>query len=262
MSHKDDTNDARALPEGDGAKVSMDLGGGGGALAEPQSASFNPNLLGLDKDDGEEGAPDLFAKKASPYRGQTMFIAVVLVMGAGAIFGMRQIAVSAAKAGELFNLNFQPQTEDVELNKKFNRVMQDLERSGRPMQVPLEQLEGSPFQFLTRGEISEPEPGEDPSIAYQREQDRLRAHEAEMARQAAATRDTLITAELKKLTLQGVVGGSAAVARISGETYREGDTIAEMFSVERVEGRGVILQVDDRYFVLQIGREAREVTTE
>ncbi len=254
MSHKDD---AHALPEGD-AKVNMDLGEPGGELATTPS-SFNPNLLGLDKDDGEEGAPDLFAKKASPYRGQTMFIAVVLVMGAGAIFGMRQLAVSAAKAGELFNLNFEPQAEDVELNRKFTKVMEDLERSGRPMQVPIDQLHGSPFQFELRAE-AEPEPGEDPSLAYLREQERQRARDAELAREAAAARDAEIASQLKHLALQGVLGGTSPVARISGETYSEGDTIGEMFEVARIEGRGVILTVDGRFFVLQIGREAREVT--
>ncbi|MEZ6241433.1 MAG: hypothetical protein R3B57_00155 [Phycisphaerales bacterium] len=257
MSHKDD---ARALPEGDGAKVSLDLGGGeGGSLGSPQGASFNPNLLGLDKDD--DAAPDLFAKKASPYRGQTMFIAVVLVMGAGAIFGMRQIAVTAAKAGEMFNLNFQPEAEDAEMNKKFNRVMQDLERSGRPMQVPIDAIAGSPFQFVARTDV-EPEPGEDPSLAQLREMERQRALDAEKARQAAAARDAKIQTALKKLQLQGILGGSTPVARISDQTFREGDTIEELFTIARIEGRGVILQVDDRYFVLQIGREPREVNPE
>lgn len=261
MSHKDDARDARALPGGDGAKVALDLSDAGGdaALASPRGASFNPNLLGLDKDDD---SPDLFAKKASPYRGQTLFIGVVLVLGAGAIFGMRQIAVSAAKAGELFNLNFQPEAEDAEINRKFDRVMQDLERSGRPMQVPLDEIEGSPFQFLSRAEDFEPEPGEDPSLALQRDRDRQRLADAERARQAAAVRDAKIQTELKKLQLQGVLGGTTPVARIADETYRLGDQIAELFTIVRIEGRGVILQVDDRYFVLQIGRDPREVSPE
>lgn len=265
-----DTPDhTNALPQGDGAKLMLDLNDqapptssdGGGAMIG--GGVFNPNMLDTAPGAsaggaGDPASGDLFAKPASPFRGQTFFIGAVLVLGIGVVVGMRQLSLAAAKAGEMFSLEFEPEAEDVEAIAKFDRVMRDLERSGRPMQVPLDQLNGSPFTFSFGEEPIEVEAGEDMSMAQLREAQRQAALEEQRRASAVQARNDEIFSALGELKVQSVLGGSTPVARISGEAVREGDELG-IFRAVKISGRAVVLEVDGRYFAIPMGGEAREI---
>ncbi len=261
-----DTPDSNnTLPPGDDAKMMLDLNdqapptsSGGGAMLS--GGVFNPNMLDVASPSasGDPASTEIFAKPKSPFRGQTFFIGVVLVLGIGVVAGMRQLSLAAAKAGEMFSLDFQPEAEDIEAIAKFDRVMRDLERSGRPMQVPLDQLKASPFTFSFNDTPIEIESGEDMSMAQLREQQRLAALEEQRLADEALARNEAILSALEALKVQSVLGGRTPVARISGEAVREGDEIG-MFRAVKISGRTVVLEVDERYFAIQMGSDPREI---
>ncbi len=253
-----------ALPQGDGSKLMLDLNeqapptsSAGGAMLS--GGVFNPNMLDS-AGQGGSGDPggELFSKPKSPFRGQTFFIGVVLVLGVGVVAGMRQLSLAAAQAGEMFSLDFQPEAEDVEAIAKFDRVMRDLERSGRPMQVPLDAVKANPFTFSFNDEPIDAEPGEDMSLAQLREQQRRAALEEQRLADVALAREKEILTALDELKVQSVLGGRAPVARVSGEAVREGDQVG-MFRAVKISGRTVVLEVDQRYFAIQMGTEPREI---
>lgn len=261
-----DPSSHNTLPQGGDSKLMLDLGdqapptssGAGGMIS---GGVFNPNML--DTAPGADPAADpaqgdLFAKPKSPLRGQTFFIGVVLVLGVGVVAGMRQLSLAAAKAGELFSLEFKPEAEDVEAIAKFDRVMRDLERSGRPMQVPLDQLKASPFTFTFGEEPIEVEPGEDMSMAQLREAQRQAALEEQRRAAAEQARNEEIFSALGELKVHSVLGGSTPVARIGSDAVREGDELG-MFRTVKISGRTVVLEVDGRYFAIPMGGEAREI---
>ena len=253
-------------PEGENAKLMLDLGeqapptssGGGGAMIA--GGVFNPNMLDTAgaPGAGDPASSELFAKPKSPFRGQTVFIGAVLVLGIGVVVGMRQLSIAAAKAGEMFTLDFKPEAEDVEAIAKFDRVMRDLELSGRPMQVPLDELTSSPFTFSFHEEPIEIEAGEDMTLAQLREAQRQAALEEQRQAAAEEARQSRIMTALANLKVQSVLGGTTPVARVSGEAVREGDELG-IFRAVKISGRTVVLEVDSRYFAIQMGAEPREI---
>jgi len=60
----------------------------------------------------------------------------------------------------------------------------------------------------------------------------------------------MVVDTLASLTLQGVLGGTIPVARVSGETVRVGDTLSEIFTVKLITGRTVTLETDGKEFQL------------
>ncbi len=259
----DSLNDA---PQGENAKLMLDLGeqapptssgSGGGMIA---GGVFNPNMLESagSPGSGDPASTELFAKPKSPFRGQTFFIGAVLVMGIGVVVGMRQLSIAAAKAGEMYSLDFKPEAEDVEAVAKFDRVMRDLELSGRPMQVPLDKLTKSPFTFSFNDEPVQIEDGEDMSLAQLREAQRQAALEEQRQAAAVEARNNEIMSALAEMKVQSVLGGGTPVARVSGEAVREGDMLG-IFRAVKISGRTVVLEVDDRYFAIQMGVEPREI---
>lgn len=262
----DDPGNTNAPSQGEGANLTLGLR----EQAPPTSSDaagpmiaggvFNPNML--DTAPGSDGSGDpsgeLFAKPSSPFRGQTFFIGAVLALGVGVVFGMRQLSLAAAKAGELFSLEYQPEAEDVEAIAKFDRVMRDLERSGRPVQVPVDQLKASPFTFTFGEEPIEIDPGEDMSMAQLREAQRQAALEEQRRAAEIRARNDEIFKALGELKVHSVMGGSKPVAMISGKAVREGDELG-MFRAVKIAGRTVVLEVDNRYFAIPMGGEAREI---
>jgi len=258
---------SNVAPQGGDDKLMLDLNdqapptssSGGGAMLS--GGVFNPNMLDTAGAGGGEGDPasaELFSKPKSPFRGQTLFIGIVLVLGVGVVVGMRQLSLAAAKAGEIFSLDFEPEAEDIESVAKFDRVMRDLERSGRPMQVPVDQVKTSPFTFAFNEEPIEVEPGEDMSLAQLREQQRRAAEEEQRRADEERDRNNQLMTELASLKVQGILGGSTPVARVSGKAVREGDEIG-MFRAVKISGRTVVLAADGRYFAIQMGAEPREI---
>ena len=70
---------------------------------------------------------------------------------------------------------------------------------------------------------------------------------AERARHDAELRRGKVQTALAQLKINGIIGGSNPVARISGEAVRVGDTIGDppLFRVKSIQGRSVELELAD-----------------
>lgn len=209
-----------------GSPASPGLAGGGGA---PLTTPFAHDTLSGTK-------TGMF--KRSRLNGTTV-LALVVVAAAGVLLGMRYLG-RATKIDILdvkidYPIDGAPQPTPVVVGP----VLEDLWSSDKVAQVPLEAVQMNPFEW--RGIEAKTN---DTVIAVDPEAERLR-QKAERERQIAEA-----AAQLK---LNSVVGGSAPVARISGELKRVGDTVGDYFTVKAIEGRSVVLVAEDLSFTLHMG---------
>ena len=169
----------------------------------------------------------------------TTLLALVVVCAAGVLLGMRYLGratkIEIADVKIDYPIDGQPQVTPVVVGP----VLEDLWSSDKVAQVPLEAVQMNPFEW--RGIDVKTK---DPVVAFDPEAERLR-QQAERERQIAEA-----AAQLK---LNGVVGGSAPLARISGELKKVGDAVGEYFTVKSIEGRTVVLVAGDQSFTLHMG---------
>lgn len=188
---------------------------------------------------------ELFALPKASQRPRQMVVLVILVLGAvGAIFAMRHFGMGPAGALAEVDMDYKPAKIGSGISP--HKVLKDLERSRRAVQVPAENIKQDPFVLdNTTPEVEAPVV--DPDLA--------RRAEAERLRQQQEARRKAVDTDLQKLTLQGVMGGSVPVARISGKLYKVGMPVGEYFTIAAIEGREVTLKADGQTYTLTMSNE-------
>ncbi len=172
--------------------------------------------------------------------GPTALVLVVAAVGIGALLGMRKLTSPGAAVASV-KIDYTPISGRASVDA-HKRIVEVLDRSSTPVQVPTDQIKKNPFQFTSAAQPATPiaKGGED--------------EEARLARLKAgeiAARQKKITDELGHLKVNGVMEGAVPVARINGETVRLGDTVADgLFTVTAIGGRSVTLQTDGRDYTL------------
>ena len=83
---------------------------------------------------------------------------------------------------------------------------------------------------------------------------------AERARRDAETKHGKVQAALSTLKVNGIIGGSNPVARISGEAVRVGDTVGEIFTVKTIQGRSVELENEGVTYTLSMDDDSANST--
>lgn len=193
------------------------------------SNSIDDDLAGS----GSGAAKGLLAKN-----GGMVVLLIVVAVAAGLLMGMRKLGLAGRLELVDIKIDYPFEAENV-VGADHQRVIEDLKGSRDFKQVPLELVQMNPFEWKTSDE--KPAVG-DVALA---EADRLR-------KQADARRREIDDA-FKKLRLNSVMGGRVPVAQISGVLVREGDTVSELFRVQSIEGRSVVLSVDGREFTMTLG---------
>ncbi|HEX2839586.1 MAG TPA: hypothetical protein VHN77_15820 [Phycisphaerales bacterium] len=170
--------------------------------------------------------------------------AVVLALSAGALMGMRAY-------GSRSGINFEKVSaestykEDADRTLAYDRIMADLARVNRPLDVPLEDFGHSPF--LAR--VTEADVG-GTAVSVGASHTPLTPETAEEKNdRVAAARKAQLMAEVAKLELHTVMGGRVPLARINDETVGLNGTIGP-FTVVAIEGRGVTLEAEGYRFNL------------
>ncbi len=198
-----------------------------------------------------EGAPgenDPF--DATPRRGprRVVVASLVLVGAAAGIFAMRAIGMGPGTALASLVLDFKPgASAGTEVSP---RLLADLERSKRAVQVPAEVIDKDPFRLRT--EAGAPVVTDDPEALARAEAARQAKLEEERRLERERRQRELQTA-FGRFELQGIMGGTMPIARISGKLVRVGDTLEGGFKVTLIEGRRVVLVAEDTEFVLEFG---------
>lgn len=223
---------------GEGANIFVDLEGRSGP--EPSSG---------------------FGGRGGKFGNQTIILLVLLVLSAGAVYGMRRVGIVSGISGQALAVEYQPSAINAEFENRFDRAMEDLARSGRPIQVPLEDLPESPFEISRRlsiggASITEVDP------AKLSEQQRLRAQQrlAEEERRRADALRERVDEESARLKVQSLIGGRVPVAMINGQLCRVGDQVGNgIFTVREITSSGVTVTADGRTFRVQMGKPAQEI---
>jgi hypothetical protein len=174
---------------------------------------------------------------------QTVMLACLLVGGAGLLYAMRLVGINPLQnvAGGT-KLNDYELARPGSMTADHKRVLEQLSTAtAAPAQVPADQVHKNPFELADL--LGPATPALDAGAAGAKAG-------AERARRDAEARARKLQTTLAGLKLNGVLGGSRPVARISGKAVRVGDTVEDLFTVHAIHGRSVELTADGRTFTL------------
>lgn len=175
---------------------------------------------------------------------QNVMIATLVALSAGSIYTMRKFGMGAGMEFDQAPITLASAELDPKTVAAFDRVLTELERSNRPVQIPREALGQSLFV----------EPVEHEADANDNKNDaQLKAEREEQQRREARQRE--IEAALKGIAVQSVMGGRRPIATINGQIVKEGDTLYELFTVQSISHGKVVLVVDDSMFTLRVGQD-------
>ena len=227
-----------------------------------QNDSANKVFLNLEVTDSTTGIPSLNQGPASGLHGpskskldtQMMLAGVVLLVGVGAVYGMRYLGMAAGLDESVVSIDYTSQAVP-EVTKRYSEVMGALDDSTRVRQFSDEvELPEHPFAHEDLGDGTDlpmdPGMSEEERLALQRQRDfenARTAHENEIA------------SELYSFELQGVIGGKRPAARISGHAVRVGMELGTHFTVVEITGRTVIIEADGLRYELAMGQPAQLV---
>lgn len=213
------------------------------AGAERTSEDASAAALRMDLLGGSSGGIDAAAGAPRRFGGQAVLLGMVLLAAGGALFAMRYLGMGPRSSrGEEVKIDYD--IDKAPAAGDHMRVLADLGANRSAEQVPPDQVQRNPFRLEGQLSVAKPDapvdtgrPAQDPIEAAQRE--RARKVEAAFA----------------GLELHTVLGGSNPIARVSGQTVRPGDKVAEFFTVAAIEGRSVSLECDGKVYVLSLSEE-------
>ncbi len=164
---------------------------------------------------------------------------IIIAVSSGLLMGMRQLGMAGGVELVDIKIDYPIDEKDRASGPDHNTILEDLRTSGQVVQVPSELVQMNPFEW--KDNTAKNDVVDDTS--------RL---EAERLRKAQQARDSQLKAALAAMKLNSVMGGRVPMAQISGQLVRVGDIVGPGFTVKRIEGRTVALEVDGREFVLAL----------
>lgn len=176
--------------------------------------------------------------------------AVVILAGGVMLLGMRRYGIRSGMKFDTVKLEYTSQSSDAAVAVAHKRILEDLERSVAPADIPAERPAKNPFR-LAIAKSDEPETM-DAAAAEARRQ-------AELSKQQIEQRRGEIDQAAGELWLHGIMDGRVPLARIGDQTVRVGDKVGEYFVVKVIEGRSVVLDGEGKFYKLTLG-EARNVS--
>jgi hypothetical protein len=189
---------------------------------------------------GVENAEALAQPKKRKLSTQTLILAMLLVAGGGLVYAMRVLGIGPLTTLGATKMPDYDLTSGKSKTAEHKRVLEQLNAANVTTQVPVEQVQKNPFVM---SELLGPEPtAADPNAKAG----------AERAKRDADARKRRFETALNGLKLNGVLGGSNPVARISGDAVRVGDVVGEIFKVKAIHDRRVELEFDGQIFTLSM----------
>src|SRR5688572_15380278 len=208
----------------------------GAAGAESTSEDAAAAALRMDLLGGSSGIDASTAGAPRRFGGQAVLLGMVLVAAGAALVAMRYLGMGPRSSrGEEVKIDYD--IDKATPAGDHMRVLADLGANRSAEQVPPDQVQRNPFRL--EGQLATALP-EVPTDSGKPVQDPV-----ELARR---DRERKVIAAFSGLELHTVLGGSNPIARISGQTVRPGDKVAEFFTVAAIEGRGVSLECDGKVY--------------
>ncbi len=198
----------------------------------------------------------LSSHSESKVSGQVVLAGLVLVLAAGAIYGMRFVGLNMGFGGEDVKIDYISQAGSPESARRFGRVMTELDGSLNAVQFArTAELPPAPFTRPTSNAPAQPFVFEEPSS----EDDLIRmARMAEEQRRLQmAQRAELLRNELGRLNVQSVMaGGRMPVARVNGQPVTIGKFLGS-FEVVDIANQSVFISADGMTWEVAIGMPAK-----
>lgn len=209
--------------------------GSTGALMVSEGEENGGSLL-----DALGGSRESLVSRHESRTGVLLLLAIVVAAG-GILYTMRRMGMSAQLETLDVKIDYPLDDSPGLNNEERERLLKELEESGRIIQVALQDLQMNPFAWEAAKQIA---PEEDPEAA-------ALAAAAERTRIAMEKRQREIEQAADKLEVRSIMGGRTPLANISGSIVRVGDVIDDMFEVIEIKTRTVLLKVDDKF--IEIG---------
>ncbi len=232
------------------------------ALTKTPDNDGHPDALSVLNSGQEPGStmpPMMDALHGAPVRRSIslgpIMMAVAVIAAGGLLFGMRQLGLGPkfTFAGGSLDTQVPEQNKSLAANQEI--LMAELGALRTSNQVSPDQLRKNPFALAYVVGIAanaQPIDPNDPDAARKAAERGM----AERLAKAKADRTKNLESAFKELQLQSVLGGQRPVARINGEVFRVGDTVAKFFTVKAIHGRSVDLDVDGEIRKIEMGDAA------
>ena len=177
-------------------------------------------------------APTSRLKLSAP----TALVLVVAAVGIGALLGMRKLTGPGTTVAAV-KIEYTP--GDRTAREAHKRIVEVLDRSSTPVQVPTDQIKKNPFQLVAVTDGGTPKIDD----SEQKNAERLAAQVAERERKKMTM--------LATLKVNSVLTGTVPVARVNNDVVRVGDAIGDgLFTVSAINGRGVTVEADGHEYEL------------
>lgn len=210
-----------------------------GANAEPSAGnSFLAGLRGSATDGGDVTQPRVRRKSYT----QHLIVVALLVISGGMLYGMRTYGMRSGISFKEVKVEF---TGDSATTKSasYQRIMNDLEQAGKPIQIPGERLKKNPFMLGSAPSPTGPDANPAEIEAKRRE---------ELARIQRERHSADVQTALSTLQLHSVMDGRVPVARVNEEVVKVGSKLAEFFTVTAIFGRELELESEGQTYVLSM----------
>lgn len=194
-----------------------------------------PHAMFRDLGDQSDAA-DIGRPKKSRHVTTQVTVALVLVVGGGSIYWMRQTGM---KSGMDFNsepIAFESQYTPAD-HERFQKVLRDLEKSDARVQIAAADSGSNPF-FI--GIVHEDTGAAEAEARAERERERLRDEQL----RTDADRQKKIVDKAASLRLGTILFSSNPKVSIDSRIYSIGDKIAEFFTIVDIQATAVILEAD------------------
>jgi len=204
----------------------------------PAGSSFLAGLRGSANEDGTIALPRGRRKNHT----QSLIVLALVAISGGMLYGMRTYGMRSGITFKEVKIDF---TADASTAKAANyqRIMTDLERAGKPVQIPGERLRKNPFMLGAAPAPTDPGVDQNELAAKQRE---------ELARVQRERHAADVATALSTLQLHSVMAGRVPVARVNDQTVKVGDKLAEFFTVLSIAGRELELESEGQTYVLSM----------
>ncbi|MBL8962830.1 MAG: hypothetical protein KF787_05010 [Phycisphaeraceae bacterium] len=170
----------------------------------------------------------------------------VVAIGCASLLGMRRIGM---QAGMTFDTDSSmipvggPSAADA---GRLAAVMSEIESTQSVQAASRHRPGKNPFSLAPLGSTKRTEETRDEAREL-----------AERLAQEKLIRAQRLEAALESLHLNGIVGGREdRIASIGSKTYRVGDVVDDLFTITQIDGRTVIVAVDDQLYELTIGQKS------
>ena len=199
----------------------------------PSGGVFRLEAMAPGVENAEQAMSTARKRKVST---QAIALGTLLVVGGGGIYGMRLLGIGPLTTLAKFTAPEYDLSRPGSAGADQKKILQDLAANHAASQVPVDEVQKNPFRMSDV--VGAPAaPTGDPNAAGRAA--------AERARRDAELRRGKVQGALAQLKINGIIGGSNPVARISGEAVRVGDTIGDppMFRVKAIHGRSIDLEL-------------------